>query len=41
MSVFIEGKKRRGKRGHRDNRTLRVCNPSIIAPTNAEVKADP
>jgi hypothetical protein len=33
MSVFIEEKKRRGKRGHRDNRTLRVRNPSIIPPT--------
>jgi len=36
MSVFIEGKERRGKRGHRDNRTLRLCNPSIIAPTNPQ-----
>jgi hypothetical protein len=33
MSVFIEGKKRRGKRGRRDDPTLRIRNPSIIAPT--------
>jgi hypothetical protein len=38
MSVFIEGKKRRGKRGHRDDRTLRVWNPSIIAPTNVRIR---
>jgi hypothetical protein len=30
---FIEGKKRRGKRGRRDNPTLRIGNPSIISPT--------
>jgi len=34
MSVFIKGKTRRVKRGHLDNPTLRIRNPSIIAPTS-------
>ncbi len=36
MSVFIEGKKRRGKRDRRNNSTMRIGNPSIIAPTKRE-----
>ena len=35
-SVLIEGKKRRGKRDRRDNPTMRMANPSIIAPTYVE-----
>jgi len=38
MSVFTEGKKKRGKRGRRDNPTLRIHNLSIIAPTNVRAR---
>jgi len=31
---FYRGKKRRGERDHRENPTMKIGNPSIIAPTN-------
>jgi hypothetical protein len=37
---FYREKKRKGKRGHRDNPTLRVRNPSIIAPTTLQWRDD-
>jgi hypothetical protein len=41
MSVFIKGKKRRGKRGRSDNPTLGIRNPSIIAPTTLQSNTIP
>jgi len=35
---FHRGKKRRGKRGRRDNPTMRIGNPSINAPTTLYVE---